>query len=455
MVCLGDSATSGSVASTQETTWIVLGSANGSTNLGDESMWEAAVAAVRNVLGPVRIVTDGPVRWNSPLDNVVVLPNLALTLRRSSIIPIDWTSSALMRFVERVVSRPRRNAYARRAAARALRKPWHPSQHDWFNAIKYSDGLVISGAGAINDDYSPHGVSSWGLIVQWAKQLGTPVAIVGQGIGPLTHDHDRKSVAKMLGAAELVTVRERGSQQLVAKLSSTSIVPKVTPDWALTIVPMEDDRALAAELHNKLFAGNPFLVVSVHRRHTTSRRVIDKLALTLEGIVKSARDRGMQTLFVSNMTAEGYSDDRETAQLLIRRWSSENRANLIIQSEPMTPRVTRALLARASGLVATRYHPMVFAFAEGTPCVGISYDSYYDQKLGGLSELFSVSGNVHRLHASELEPSSVLDLLRTQVVAAVDSKTLDEVRAPLITFLGASRNKPAAPGLEVVADAVL
>ena len=48
-------------------TWVVLGSANGSTNLGDESMWEAAATALREIEGPVTIITDGPSRWRAPL----------------------------------------------------------------------------------------------------------------------------------------------------------------------------------------------------------------------------------------------------------------------------------------------------------------------------------------------------------------------------------------------------
>jgi polysaccharide pyruvyl transferase WcaK-like protein len=416
-------------------TWIVLGSANGSTNLGDESMWEAAVVALRDEVGPTSVVTDGDPGWEPPLGDVTVLPYLHPTLRRGAWIPDGLKRLRLINLTERVLSLPGRNRFARKAARRALRRPGRGVQQLWLRTVRESSGVIISGAGAINDDFAPHGIAAWGLIVEWAKLSGKPVALVGQGIGPVDEADSREVATRMLRNADLLTVRERFSASVAVDLGVPEKDVVVTPDWALTVFPRKEDRVAADLLRRELVGDGPFLAVSFHRRHTTTHADLRTLSSLLEKLVTGARDRGQRTLYVPNMTAGGYSDDRATAQLLMSDWTGSLRDNVTVQMTRSTPRITRALLAGATGLISTRYHPMVFAFSEATPCVGVSYDAYYDQKLGGVSALFAVSGNVHRLGSSSLDAGPVFDQLNAQDLSTTPASVVDEVRAPLRTFL--------------------
>lgn len=414
-------------------TWVVLGSGNGSTNLGDEGMWEASVRVLRASRGQVEVITDAAPNWRPPVPDVRVLPYLYMTLRRGQ----RWLGPALAGKwprLEQLISRPGREPYAFRASARSTFSPKGKLQVAWHDAIQASEGLIVSGAGAINDDFAGHGVASWDLMIAWAAQAKKPIAFIGQGVGPLTGDLNREVARRMLSRADVISVRERRSLAVITSLGIASD-PEVTPDWAVINTPTSADRDEADNLKNTLTDGADFFALSIHRRADTRRGDLDRLASLTHSLIETVESNGYRVLFVPNMTSGRYSDDRETARLLQARWRQEDRKRLMVQGEPSSPGVTRALLGLSQGLITTRYHPLVFALAEGVASVGVSYDDYYDQKLCGASELFGVSKNVRRLGDPDISAESILQLLREQVVPDRGTELRERVERPLVSFL--------------------
>lgn len=375
--------------------WVVLSSANGSTNLGDEAMWEATVLVLRELVGPVRIVTDGHASFRPGVPDIEVLPYLHLQLRRGARLPHG--------LLERLVSYPRRNAYAAsRARALAAGIGLPAGAELWRARVATSRGLVISGAGAMTDDFAPHGVSSWWLAASWARAAGVPTYLLGQGIGPIVDDSLRAQAADLVGWSRVVNVRETTSDGVVRGLRP-GLSTEVTPDWAILDEPADADRARAREYLDAVCGGAPFIALSAHRRHNTSKAQLERLSGLLEGTTRHALASGRRVLFVPNMIGSGYSDDRATFDLVARSWPAQLRSSVHVVRAPLGPRVTRAVLGGADFLATTRYHPLVFALAEGTPTVGVSYDAYYDQKLVGASQMFGVNGNVLRLEEASAE----------------------------------------------------
>lgn len=378
----------------QQDGWVVLSSANGSTNLGDESMWEATVQVLRQIAGPVHVLSDSHPNFHSPVPNVSLLPFLHNSLRRGS--------TTFPPAVERIISYPRRTDRAFKLAAHQYRNPKGDLARSWFNAISSARGLIVSGAGAMTDDYAPHGVASWWLATEWAHSHDVPVHFLGQGIGPLVDERSRRYAARMLELANTVNVRESISAEVVRGLGVRTPVT-VTPDWAILNTPQLSDRAMASSIVDDWFGDSPFITLSLHRRHNTTRARLRELAQLAEGVVRLAKRKDLGVAFVPNMTGSAYSDDRSTFDLLSREWTPSLRAHVQVVREQVGPRVTRALLARSRALFSTRYHPMVFALAEGTPAVGLSYDEYYDQKLIGASSMFGVTDNVLRVSSARPE----------------------------------------------------
>ena len=91
------------------------------------------------------------------------------------------------------------------------------------------------------------------------------------------------------------------------------------------------------------------------------------------------------------------------------------------------------LLGRSEGIVSTRYHPIVFALAEGVGAAGLSFDPYYDQKLAGVFRTFDCEEAVFSLGDS-IDACTVLDTVQgMQVVGDVD--LYDRVVGPFRTAL--------------------
>lgn len=376
--------------------WVVLSSANGSTNLGDEAMWEASVLAMRGVFGEVAVVTDGHPSFEPRLARVQVEPYLHLALRRGRFLRRESLA--------RLVGYPRRNAYAVQRARRVLAEPGAttPLVAHWQKTVQGSVGVVISGAGAMTDDFAPHGIVSWWLVTRWAAEAGVPVALLGQGIGPVVDPTLQVLAAEILEQAAVVNVREQQSADWVTRLAPGTR-PVVTADWALLASPTQDDRRSAASYVESATGGRPFVALSAHRRHNTRRADLRALSTALLEVTRRCREESRPVLFVPNMTGSGYSDDRATFDLLARDWPDPLRAWVHVVRTPLGARVTRALLGRAELVATTRYHPLVFAMAEETPSVGLSYDDYYDQKLSGASALFGVTDNVRRVRDADAD----------------------------------------------------
>lgn len=408
--------------------WVVLSSANGSTNLGDESMWEATVQVLRDIEGPVRIISDSHPGFVSPISDVVLLPFLHESFRRGW----SWLPSQL----ERAISFPRRTERAFDVAAQLYKRPRGELANRWLEEISGAKGVIVSGAGAMTDDYAPHGVAAWWLATEWARDNGVPVHFLGQGIGPLVDDRTRRYASRMLRLATTINVREDISAEAVRDLGVRTPV-SVTPDWAILNAPNTADHTTAATLVDDWFGNNSFVALSLHRRHNTTRKSLDEVSRLTEGLVRLARHQGLGVAFVPNMTGVSYSDDRETFDILSRHWETPLRDHVRVVRERVGPRVTRAILSRSQALFTTRYHPMIFALAERTPTVGLSYDSYYDQKLSGASAMFKVFDNVFRV--SEVAPEIVLQASEFAPPEEAQSLGLQSVEV----LAGALRGRPS------------
>lgn len=414
--------------------WVLIGSANGSSNLGDESMWLASAQHVRAFDPDATIVTDAMPGFSPDVTDVEILPLLTPALGRGHALP---------GLLGKVVSRPFRTGVTQRRCAKLLADPSsHALAQLWWETISTADGLVFTGAGGICDDYHVHGVHMWCLLADMAGKAGVPVLFVGHGIGPLTTASSRTTAARMLSNAEHVTVRAQSSRDLAIELGVDPDRVAVTGDWAVAMAIEDKHRAQAADAAQALFGGSsvPFWVVSFHRRAMVEPRRMRLLASLLSGIVAHAEAAGRRVLFVPNMTAGRYSDDRQTADLIMKHCSPAVRAKLSIWGTPGNPMLVKAVLARAEMVFTSRYHPLVFALDEGVPAVGISFDEYYDKKLEGAAALYGLTGSTFRLRA-DLDAATVVRAGKTLSPEPTDMVDRDRIVEPLTRFVERHRGR--------------
>jgi len=220
------------------------------------------------------------------------------------------------------------------------------------------------------------------MLTAMAVRHSVPVAYLGQGVGPLESPMLRDAVGRTLDDVALVTVRDQQSVEVVRSINPRRPV-LATADWALLAPPDEAHRRAAAELVEHHVGSEPFVALSLRRYRSADSRALRALHRITERIVDLARARGHRVLMVPNVVSTVGFDDRDHMAEVRERLGADAREVCHVVTHDARPQVLRAVLGRSRGVFSTRYHPVVFALAEGAPATGMALDDYYTQKLRG------------------------------------------------------------------------
>lgn len=240
------------------------------------------------------------------------------------------------------------------------------------SAIEES-ALVLVGGGGLFHDYwgvDPDSFLTdrhWGPVyfagpAALAMLYEKPLMVYAVGVGPLASEHARRFTRAACDAANVVTVRDAGSKELLESIGVAPGRVTVTADPTLAFAP---DGTFAA-------AGRrPFVGVSL--RHWAIGAYPEfwqrEVAAALDAFLEK---HGGTIVFLPFQTHEG---ERENDAAVIERVRSSMRGRestmVVADSSPET-------LAAAAGscdvVVGMRLHSLVFAFMHGRPFVALSYD---------------------------------------------------------------------------------
>lgn len=414
---------------------ILIGSSNGSSNLGDLAMWKAAARVTRGRHPDVTIHTDGHAHWNPAMPDVNVHPFLY-----PEFIHLPGRSALPLRVARKVLNTADAAAMWRRTERFVSGNAWSDVSSEWLSLLSDRPIVVFTGAGGINDEFALHGVASWSAIARRALLNDGDVALIGQGIGPLVDDRVRAEARRFLNSASLLTTRDAESAETVRSLGVRP-EPVPTPDWALLL---PQDERTAQEAHRVVQRYSPsasYLVFSFHHWRASSVEHRTKLAEPLEMLIRLAAAQGHHVLGVANAVSSGIGDDRIFMSSLIKSLPADLAAHVTVVDEVMEPSVAKTVLGGAELLISTRYHPVVFALGERTPVIPLHFDDYYRQKMegaiawyGGLFSSFAI-GTDPRILRSAAEQLSGQDM-RSQI-AAMNRQLIKNIEGPFIDWLDA------------------
>lgn len=376
--------------------YVVLGGGNGSGNRGDEIMWEATVDSLRRVDPAAPVVTDGAAGWTGPLEDVDVLPGLHHAVRRLHRVPRHRVETA----VQLLANRGSLERGLRRCAQLREGAPARGGlEHRWEAAVRDSRAVVVAGSGGMTDPHALHAIVGWGMVTELAARHGVPVAFLGQGVGPLDEPSLREALGRTLDRLSLFTVRDQESVAVVR-----SINPRVrvlaAPDWALLGEPTGDHRRQAARLIAAHVGTDRFVAISLRSYRTVDAEAHRHVTDVVRRVVRLAASRACRVLMVPNVVTATGRDDRRYMKAVVEQLDAAESDRCSVLDEPHPAQVTRAVLGASAGVFSTRYHPLVFALAEGAPGTGIAFDRYYVQKLGGALDWYGERDRVAEVGAS-------------------------------------------------------
>lgn len=347
------------------------------SNLGDIAMLDVCIERLR-ALWPsatIEIATARPDRVLHARLGESATPR-ADGDARGSVVPILLHERSAW-YRESVLSR-----LAALTPPRALDSGWSPrrlaggaraigDRRAWQRVLE-ADLVVASGGGYLTDSFEVHALVILETLAM-AVQLGKPIALFGQGLGPIERPALRRKVRQVLGAASLLALREpRTAPALLASLGARPQEQRVTGDDALVLAhrlrrPLRGD-GLGVNLRSSWYSGVGASATTLTSLRAVLRAASERHATPLLGV----------PILVEPDGGRHRSDDDRTSI-----------ARLVGTCPPIDS--TRAVIeqvGRCRLVVTGSYHGAVFALAQGVPAIGLTSSPYYADKMLGLAALF-------------------------------------------------------------------
>lgn len=239
------------------------------------------------------------------------------------------------------------------------------------HSLEKADLVLICGAGGFYD-----GCHAWNMdildLMEAAIQRKTPVAMLGQGFGPLSNPIVLRRAAKILPRVNLITLRGgRGSLDLLRSLGVPESKVQITGDDAL-------------ELAYGSRSGECGLALGINIRFLSSAQM-DANDFESIGPVLHEFARRHNVLLIPLPIAMhlGTRDDLAIKRLLIG-FDEQSDGGEGLDS-PLKV-IRQAALCRV--VVTGAYHAAVFALAQGIPVVALAKSDYFSKKLLGLTDQY-------------------------------------------------------------------
>lgn len=227
-------------------------------------------------------------------------------------------------------------------------------------AIEACDALVFPGGSIFQDVTSVRSVAYYTRLVRKAKAKGKKVALLGQGVGPLTTFFGKRMAATAFRAADAVTVRDPSSLSAIKALGVHRPV-KVTADSAFLM----GQPSITGE-GSSFQVGNMKTVGISARPHGKKGEVV-----ALFGEL-------CQLLYKANYLPVLIEMDKNEDGALIQEISNSQGGKIPDVRKLNTPMQVQERIARMDSLIAMRLHAGILAASVGVPPMMISYDPKVD-----------------------------------------------------------------------------
>jgi polysaccharide pyruvyl transferase WcaK-like protein len=255
----------------------------------------------------------------------------------------------------------------------------------FLEALKNTDLLFVCGSGGFADSCREWNLSILG-VMEAAIVRGTPVAMFGQGMGPLNDPLVLRRAKDVLPGVSLITLRgSRGGLPLLKSIGVSSAAVLTTGDEAIEL-------AYAARVEE------PGSALGVNLRVAPYAGVRTDIVEMVGSVLQEFARRHQVTLLPIPIAFHEYANDHQAIRRLLAGFDDESDGGLSLD----TPLALIKQTARCRIVVTGAYHAAVFALAQGIPVVCLSNSPYYLAKFQGLQDLFSVGCAIVILSEPEL-----------------------------------------------------
>jgi colanic acid/amylovoran biosynthesis protein len=248
---------------------------------------------------------------------------------------------------------------------RVLRAYLRPRGLEQF---RWADVVVSAGGGYIYDDggrTARLNLARRLLPLRAAREVGVPVVLFSQSIGPFESRLWRSIVGREVRQTRLVIVREELSEAVCREMGIPS---QVCDDIAFTLEPSEPP-ATAPALSGRTVGVT--VMSYLPRADAVGHR--SYLAALSRGLTLALESRSESVAVISQVSAHPGDDDVAVAKELAGRLRQAGIDSSFVDLGEATDEELSAFYGRLGLVVASRLHSGILALCAGTPVIGLSY----------------------------------------------------------------------------------
>ncbi|MCR5834510.1 MAG: polysaccharide pyruvyl transferase CsaB [Selenomonadaceae bacterium] len=243
-----------------------------------------------------------------------------------------------------------------------------------IQAIRSADLLISGGGSLLQNVTSGRSLYYYLAIIFFALIFGRKVMLYAQGIGPIRGMFAHKLMNLIVNRVDLITVRDRGSLEELARLEITK--PKIycTADPVLAIKPVPLDIGEKILARCSIKREGKFIGVAIrHWMHWDYFR--KELATALDLLVEKT---SAKIIFLPMKFPEDIRAAQSTAKLM--------KTSAHVLDEEFNTKEFLSLVGCMDVLIGVRLHALIFAGVMNIPMLGISYDPKIERFLDSVGE---------------------------------------------------------------------
>ena len=242
--------------------------------------------------------------------------------------------------------------------------------------------LLISGGGSLlQDKTSKRSLSYYAWVIRAAEMQKTKVAVLANGIGPISYASNQKLTAKVISAADEVSVRDTDSRGELIRIGVKPEKIRVSADPAFLIRPADGD--VVDKTMAKLGVCGGFFAVSVRPLGKPDEDAAENAMLVNEiaaACVEMSKKFGLMPLIIPMQETQDEKICRQLCAML------EENGTRAVMYRPTNAGELIGVLSRAQMVLSMRLHLVIFASSAGVPVIGLSYDPKVNSMLQQLGQ---------------------------------------------------------------------
>jgi polysaccharide pyruvyl transferase CsaB len=231
-----------------------------------------------------------------------------------------------------------------------------------LRTLRRSDALVSGGGSLLQDHTSTRSLMYYLMIILMTEMFRKKVMIYANGIGPVRKKVNRLLVRRIVGKADVITLRDAVSAQELLSMGVHRTDIRVTADPVFTLAGLPPEEATGLLLKSGIPENRPFICVSI-RNWSTMGAFKEKIAALCDHIIETY---GRTVVLIAMQTPNDIAVSYDVVRLM------KNKAYIL--DTRYTAEQIMGIIGAADFVLAMRLHALIFSARMCVPLIGMSYD---------------------------------------------------------------------------------